>query len=135
MQKSSLEEASPPGGEMPPEPTAFWRFVSKIVPFFRKPERVLLFKLDILLLLWMFVAGIMKQMDQMGTTQAYVSGMREDLKLHGDELVVFNTYYSIGYAIGLVPGQLIQTRIRPSLFLPFCEIIWGLFVLLFVISP
>jgi ACS family pantothenate transporter-like MFS transporter len=56
--------------------------------------------------------------------------MREDLSLYGNELVNFNTFFSIGYAIGLIPGQIIQTKIRPSLFLPCCEITWGLLVLL-----
>lgn len=69
-------------------------------------------------------------MDQSATTQAYVSGMREALSLYGNELVEFNTYFSIGYAIGLIPGQLIQTRVRPSLYLPICEITWGMLVLL-----
>ncbi|KAI0163617.1 major facilitator superfamily domain-containing protein [Pestalotiopsis sp. NC0098] len=64
-------------------------------------------------------------MDQSGTTQAYVSGMKEALSLYGNELVEFTTYFSIGYAIFLVPAQMAQTRVRPSLFLPFCEIIWG----------
>lgn len=58
--------------------------------------------------------------------------MREDLKLYGNELVEFNTFFSIGYAIGLVPGQLIQTKVRPSVFLPACEITWGFLVLLYV---
>ncbi|KAK6221343.1 hypothetical protein LQW54_001442 [Pestalotiopsis sp. IQ-011] len=64
-------------------------------------------------------------MDQSGTTQAYVSGMKESLSLYGNELVEFTTYFSIGYAIFPVPAQMAQTRVRPSLFLPFCEIIWG----------
>jgi len=70
-----------------------------------------------------------QDMDQSATTAAYVSGMKEDLSLFGNELVEFTTYFSIGYAIFIVPSQLIQTRVRPSLFLPVCEIIWGLFTL------
>lgn len=58
----------------------------------------------------------MKEMDQSATTQAYVSGMRESLSLYGNELVMFTTFFSIGYAIGLVPGQLIQTKVRASWF-------------------
>lgn len=50
-------------------------------------------------------------MDQSATTQAYVSGMRESLNLYGNELVQFTTYFSAGYAVGLVPGQLIQTKV------------------------
>ena len=32
--------------------------VAKVIPYFRKRRNVLLFKLDIMLLLWMFVAGV-----------------------------------------------------------------------------
>ncbi|KAG7143378.1 MFS transporter PfmaC like protein [Verticillium longisporum] len=112
-----------------PEVTGVFKHIAKVIPYFRNPRHVLVFKLDVFLLAWMFLAGIMKEMDQSATTQAYVSGMRESLSLYGNELVLFNTFFSIGYAIGLVPGQLIQTRLRPSLFLPFCEMAWGFFVL------
>lgn len=82
-------------------------------------------------------------MDQSATTQAYVSGMKESLRLEyvaamtgpddsGNELVWFTTYFSIAYAICIVPSQLIQTRLRPSLFLPACQILWGTVTLLCV---
>lgn len=87
--------------------TGLWHYI----PYFRKPENVLLFKLDCLLLTWTFIAGILKEMDQSATTQAYVSGMKESLSLYGNELVNFNTFFSVGYAIGLIPGQLIQTKV------------------------
>ncbi|UZP43551.1 hypothetical protein NXS19_011363 [Fusarium pseudograminearum] len=109
--------------------TGIFKHISSIIPYFKNPRHVLILKLDCLLLTWTFIAGIMKEMDQSATTQAYVSGMREALGLYGNELVMFNTFFSIGYAVGLVPGQLAQTRVRPSIFLPTCEIIWGLFVL------
>ncbi|PMB71065.1 Pantothenate transporter liz1 [Beauveria bassiana] len=111
------------------EITGAFAHIARFIPWFRKPRRVLLFKMDVMLVLWMFVAGLMKEMDQSATTQAYVSGMRESLGLYGNELVMFNTFFSIGYALGLVPGQLIQTRLRPSIFLPICEVCWGFFVL------
>ncbi|EJT77458.1 hypothetical protein GGTG_07370 [Gaeumannomyces tritici R3-111a-1] len=109
--------------------------VGRVIPYFRNARNVLVFKLDVMLLAWMFLAGIMKEMDQSATTQAYVSGMREALHLRGNELVEFNTYFSVGYALGLVPGQLIQTRFRPSIFLPLCEISWGMLVLFTHITP
>lgn len=90
--------------------TGIWRHI----PYLRKAENLLLFKLDILLLTWTFIAGILKEMDQSATTQAYVSGMKESLSLYGNELVNFNTFFSVGYAIGLIPGQLIQTKVSQS---------------------
>lgn len=77
----------------------------------RKRELKLRVKLDCLLLTWTFLAGILKEMDQDATTQAYVTGMREDLSLFGNELVWFQTYFSIAYAIFIVPAQLVQTKV------------------------
>ncbi|KAJ5152001.1 hypothetical protein N7492_010296 [Penicillium capsulatum] len=108
--------------------TRLVKTVGKYVPYFRHPENVLIFKLDCLLLTWTFIAGILKEMDQSATTQAYVSGMKETLNLYGNELINFNTFFSVGYALGLIPGQLVQTKVRPSVFLPFCEISWGILV-------
>ncbi|RKK97233.1 hypothetical protein BFJ71_g7445 [Fusarium oxysporum] len=110
-------------------------WLAKIHPYFKNPAHVLVLKLDCLLLVWAFIAGLFKDMDQSATTAAYVSGMKEDLKLYGNELVEFTTYFSIGYALFIVPSQLIQTRVRPSLFLPLCEIIWGLFTLFTYRAP
>ncbi|CZS91755.1 related to transporter protein [Rhynchosporium agropyri] len=93
--------------------------------YFTDPERRIVLKLDAFLLVYAFIAGLTKDMDQSATTQAYVSGMKETLELNGNELVEFTTYFSIGYALCIVPAQLIQTRVRPSIFLPICEILWG----------
>lgn len=111
-------------------PNTSHRGLGKFIPYFRTEENVLRLKLDCFLLLWMFVAGIMKEMDQSATTQAYVSGMKEDLALYGNELNWFQTYFSIAYAIFIVPSQMLQTKLRPSLWLPFAEIAWGILTLL-----
>ncbi|KAK6829147.1 hypothetical protein RU639_003244 [Aspergillus parasiticus] len=92
---------------------------------YKSRERLVVLKIDFLLLTWAFVSGLTKDMDQSATTQAYVSGMKESLGLYGNELVEFTTFFSIGYAIAIVPSQLTQTKIRPSVWLPTCEIIWG----------
>jgi ACS family pantothenate transporter-like MFS transporter len=113
-------------------PTPRHRGLGRFIPYFQNPENVLRAKLDGFLLLWMFVAGIMKEMDQSATTQAYVSGMKEDLSLYGNELNWFQTYFSIAYAIFIVPSQLLQTKLRPSLWLPFAEMAWGVVTLLYV---
>ncbi|CAH0021384.1 unnamed protein product [Clonostachys rhizophaga] len=118
---------------VPPQESTSW--LARVHPYFKDPAHVLVFKLDVLLLVWAFIAGLFKDMDQSATTAAYVSGMKEDLSLYGNELVEFTTYFSIGYALFIVPSQLIQTKVRPSIFLPICEIIWGLFTLFTYAAP
>lgn len=48
--------------------------------------------------------------------------MKEALNLQGNELIEFTTYFSIGYALCIIPSQLLLTKIRPSFWLPFCEV-------------
>lgn len=79
-------------------------------------------KLDCLLLTWTFTAGILKEMDQDAATQAYVTGMREYLSLYGNELVWFQTYFSIGHAIFILPAQLVQIKVRTLRTVPGHEI-------------
>lgn len=55
--------------------------VAWLPPKYRTRERLLLLKLDLLLLPYAFIAGLNKDMDQSATTAAYVSGMREALSL------------------------------------------------------
>ncbi|KAF3028785.1 hypothetical protein E8E15_004581 [Penicillium rubens] len=130
-----LSKGEPTGFEDQPPQTGLFKVLARYVPYFRNPQRVLVFKLDCLLLTWTFIAGILKEMDQSATAQAYVSGMKESLNLYGNELINFNTLFSVGYAIGLIPGQLIQTKVRPSIFLPFCEISWGILVTCIAQAP
>lgn len=146
---ASLHDGSAPGEHATVQSTSW---LAKVHPYFKDPSHVLVLKLDCLLLVWAFIAGLFKvfpitkwdclcgadtlqDMDQSATTAAYVSGMKEDLSLFGNELVEFTTYFSIGYALFIVPSQLIQTRVRPSLFLPICEIVWGLFTLFTYRAP
>ena len=48
--------------------------VGKVIPYFRKRRNVLLFKLDIMLLLWMFVAGVSE--DRIDSNDAYIDDYR-----------------------------------------------------------
>ncbi|KAJ5417169.1 uncharacterized protein N7487_000719 [Penicillium crustosum] len=135
MEHFSKGEPSPELDEDQQSQTGLFKVLARYVPYFRNPQHVLVFKLDCLLLTWTFIAGILKEMDQSATAQAYVSGMKESLNLYGNELINFNTFFSVGYAIGLIPGQLIQTKVRPSIFLPFCEISWGILVTCIAQAP
>jgi sugar phosphate permease len=58
-------------------------------------------------------------------SNAYVSGMKEDLNLYGDELNYFTTAFNVSYAVMLIPSQVIMTWVRPSFWLPALEVAWG----------
>ncbi|EED17340.1 pantothenate transporter, putative [Talaromyces stipitatus ATCC 10500] len=92
-------------------------------------ERRLIAKLDWWILSYVCVAYFIKYLDQTNVSNAYVSGMKEDLKLKGNDLNYLTTYWTIGYIIGNLPSQVILTKVRPSIWLPTLEIIWSILVI------
>jgi len=50
----------------------------------------------------------------------------QQLNFQGNQLNFLDTYYRIGYAIFLIPSQVILTKIRPNLWLPPLELAWGI---------
>ncbi|KAJ6612708.1 retrograde regulation protein 2 [Mycena sp. CBHHK59/15] len=80
-------------------------------------ERSLVLRLDCFLMAFGCVSQVIKYLDQQNISQAYVSGMKEDLHLNGNELNYFTTWFNVGYCIMYV---------RPSLWLPGLELMWGL---------
>ncbi|KAJ3984318.1 pantothenate transporter liz1 [Lentinula detonsa] len=69
----------------------------------------------------------MRYLDSANLANAYVSGMKEDLAMNGNQYTYMGTFYTIGYALFQIPGTLAVTRVRPSVFLFVNEIGWGIF--------
>ncbi|PVH89835.1 allantoate permease [Cadophora sp. DSE1049] len=90
-----------------------------------REERALVWRLDCCLLVFGCIQQIIKYLDQMNINNAYVSGMKEDLNLYGNELNFFTTYFNVAYCIMLIPSQILLTYIRPSIWFPCLELAWG----------
>ncbi|KAI5359983.1 putative major facilitator superfamily, MFS transporter superfamily [Septoria linicola] len=90
-----------------------------------KEERAFLWRLDIGLLIIGFLGYMFKYIDQTNISNAYVSGMKEDLSLYGNELNYFTTFFNIGYMIMLYPSCIIIPHFGPHKWLPACEVICG----------
>ncbi|KAL4784378.1 major facilitator superfamily domain-containing protein [Aspergillus varians] len=90
-----------------------------------KKEREFLWRLDIGFLTIGFLGYVFKYLDQINISNAYVSGMQDDLKLYGNELNYFTTYFNIGYMVMLFPSCILVSYIGPSIWLPACEVLWG----------
>jgi hypothetical protein len=73
-------------------------------------ERKLLFKLDAYILTYACLGFFIKTLDAANVKYAYVSGMKEDLNLYGNELNWLNWIYQIGYVAGQLPALLIMSR-------------------------
>ncbi|WWD06208.1 hypothetical protein V865_004294 [Kwoniella europaea PYCC6329] len=92
----------------------------------KRKERVLVRRLDIFFMSYLSLSAIVKYLDQQNVSNAYVSGMKEDLSLFGNELNFFTTYFNIGYLIVIpISSYVINSVIRPSIWLPTLELIWG----------
>ncbi|KAK0457109.1 MFS general substrate transporter [Desarmillaria tabescens] len=103
-------------------------FYSYIWDTWDKPreERKFLAKLDACLLTYATLSYFSKYLDQQSITNAYVSGMQDDLHLHGNQFNIITTSWTIGYVISQIPSNLLITRIRPSIWVPALEIIWSI---------
>ncbi|KAK7519051.1 major facilitator superfamily domain-containing protein [Phyllosticta citriasiana] len=93
-------------------------------------ERKLLFKLDLSILIFACLCFFTKYLDQSNISNAYTSGMKEELKLYGNELNYFNVCYYTAYVIAQIPFLLLISRPklqhRARWMLPSLEIIWGI---------
>ncbi|PWN47284.1 MFS general substrate transporter [Violaceomyces palustris] len=91
-----------------------------------KAEKRLVLKLDTLFLPYACLSILIKKIDQTNYKAAYTAGMREDLNLAGtNALNYFDIYYTIAYAIFIIPSVLLLMRFRPSILLPTLELTWG----------
>ncbi|OQD87546.1 hypothetical protein PENANT_c005G05678 [Penicillium antarcticum] len=89
-------------------------------------ERKLILKLDGLIIVFVFLAYWAKVLHSSATSTAYVSGIKEDLKLH----VGSTALADLGLA--LLPGKsltLMMTRCPVNYFLPAADLIWGVLTL------
>ena len=90
-------------------------------------ERRLLLKLDASILTIGCLGFFMKYLDQGNLSNAYVSGMQEQLSMYGNEYTYAQTMYTVAYAVMQVPSTLIIQKIRPSIWLAVMEVAWGAF--------
>ena len=90
-------------------------------------EKRLVRKLDFIFLPNACISIIMKKIDQTNYKAAYTAGMRDDLGLEGTNVLNWlDIYFTIAFAIFMVPSVLIMMRVRPSIWLPSLELVWGI---------
>ncbi|KAF2638648.1 pantothenate transporter liz1 [Massarina eburnea CBS 473.64] len=90
-----------------------------------KEQKWFLFKLDCFLLTVSCLGYFSKNLDQANIQNAFVSGMKESLKMYGSELTYSSNIFTAGYVIGQMPAVMLATRIRPSILIPSLEILWS----------
>ncbi|GES63203.1 MFS transporter [Aspergillus terreus] len=95
-----------------------------------KEDRKLILKLDALIVPYAFIAYWTKYIDQANINNAWVSGLSDDLGLHGNELVHLQTIYTVGAVVGQIPFAYLFTRLPMSWLIPLMDVAWGIFTLL-----
>lgn len=88
-------------------------------------EKKLLFKIDLFILSYGCLAYFTKWLDQANLSNAYVSGMREDLAMYGNQFNLASTCFSVGQILGPIPANLLLTWIPPRFLLPGLELLWA----------
>ncbi|OJJ79469.1 uncharacterized protein ASPGLDRAFT_1506552 [Aspergillus glaucus CBS 516.65] len=90
-------------------------------------EKKLVLKLDILILTFGCLSFFTKYLDQQAITNAYVSGMKEDMHLTGNDINYITIAFWAAYCISMIPACYYLTRSRINIVLPTLEVGWGLF--------
>ncbi|KAF9877192.1 hypothetical protein CkaCkLH20_05458 [Colletotrichum karsti] len=93
-------------------------------------ERRVIFKLDFFILSYAFIGFWILYIDRGILANAYISGMREDLHLFGNELVQLGSIFSVGYCVSMIPATLLVTKYTAHYVIPGAMTIWGVFTLL-----
>ncbi|CCH41484.1 Vitamin H transporter [Wickerhamomyces ciferrii] len=94
-----------------------------------KAERKLIIKLDLLILVYLFLSSFVKTLDTSAVSYAYVSGMKEDLGMYGNQLTYQNSCFMAGFIVGQIPLTMLGTKLPIHLYLPIMDSIWSIFTL------
>ncbi|KAI1459561.1 MFS general substrate transporter [Annulohypoxylon moriforme] len=102
----------------------WWSYIWDYEPGRPHEERVFIQKLDVFLVTMLSFGYFIKNLDQTNISNAFVSGMKEDLSMNGNQINLVDTAWTVGYVVGQIPSQVILTKVRPSIWVPACELIW-----------
>lgn len=94
-----------------------------------KLERNLLFKIDWFILSYTCLAFWCVSIDTSNVSNAYVSGMKEELGIVGNQFNIINTCWTVGYVVGMIPNNVMLLKVRPSIWINLSMFIWALFTL------
>ncbi|CDU23360.1 probable FEN2-Pantothenate permease [Sporisorium scitamineum] len=90
-----------------------------------KLEQRLLLKIDLVVMTFCTLLFLSNYLNRANFSNAYLTGMKEDLHFHGKQFNQVNSIFTAGYIIGLWPNNLILQVVAPRYWLPFCGAMWG----------
>jgi ACS family pantothenate transporter-like MFS transporter len=127
--KAPTETQVTPLNAEPPVPKTRWERIEAVIwdgGYRSKEEKKLVRTLDIFIMYvtlttghdnrlmrdrsWATYGYFVRLLDSGNITNAYVSGMKEDLNFHGNQYNLLTTFFTCGYLIGQIPSQFLLTR-------------------------
>ncbi|KAH7325692.1 major facilitator superfamily domain-containing protein [Stachybotrys elegans] len=93
-------------------------------------ERRVISKLDLFILSYAFIGFWVMYIDRGMLANAYISGMREELNLVGNEFSQLNSIFQAGYCVSMIPATLFLTRFPAYYVIPTSILGWGIFTVL-----
>ncbi|KAH8592211.1 major facilitator superfamily domain-containing protein [Bisporella sp. PMI_857] len=93
--------------------------------FFQRNSKSLVRKLDMTLMPIVWILYMFNYLDRNNISQAKLNRFEKDLGLVGSQFNTAVSILNVGYMIMQLPSNMILTRVRPSLYMPFWVCTWS----------
>ncbi|TFL02117.1 MFS general substrate transporter [Pterulicium gracile] len=93
-------------------------------------EKKLIRKIDLALIPWLSVLYLLSFLDRTSIGNARLYGLEDDLNITNTQYLLTLTIFFFSYAIFEVPSNVFLKRLRPSVWLSFLMLFWGVFMTL-----
>ncbi|RKK71286.1 hypothetical protein BFJ69_g11134 [Fusarium oxysporum] len=94
-------------------------------PEWKQSEKKLVRKLDMTLMPMVWILYMFNYIDRNNIAQARLDDFEADLGLVNNEFNIAVSILNVGYMLAQLPSNMILTRVRPSIYLPCCVIVWS----------
>ncbi|KAJ5444321.1 uncharacterized protein N7458_008193 [Penicillium daleae] len=94
--------------------------------FRRDVELRLRRKIDTRILPLVVIIYLFNYLDRNSITQARLYGLQEDTGVKGAQYQTAISIFSAGYILMQLPSTILMTKLRPSIYLPTCIIVWAI---------
>ncbi|KAK2057454.1 major facilitator superfamily transporter [Colletotrichum caudatum] len=95
-------------------------------PEWQATEKQLVRKLDMTLLPMVFLLYMFNYLDRNNIAQAKLNHFERDLGLVGNQFNTALAIFHISYLLAQLPSNMILTRVRPSIYIPCCVMLWSI---------
>ncbi|KAF6806571.1 major facilitator superfamily transporter [Colletotrichum musicola] len=118
--KASLDHVERSHGLQPGTETERYQ-----TPECKAAERRVVRKLDLTLIPMVWILYMFNYLDRNNIAQARLDNFERDVGLIGNQFNVAVSILNVGYMLAQLPSNMILTRVRPSIYLPCCVLVWS----------